>query len=313
MRWVRVLTTGGLALALGWAVAAGAAEAVAASHTPRGERLDIGGRKLRLVCEGPKSERPVVWLESGAFSGAADWAAVQQKLTAAGLRSCAYDRAGMGWSDTGPKPRDGDAITADLEKLVATSGERGPFVLAGHSMAGLYIRQYARRHPEQVVGLVFVDAASPEMLEAPEAARFAGRMRRVAQLGAVAGSVGLTKPLYLLGDRIGLPPQGRAEKRAGFISGRQSRAAYAEVKGWRAAAKQAAGPLDPAWPVAVVTAGPSSPQRSTWDAIRAAPAKHSRAGYVENVPAADHRTLLGLRYGDHVVAGVLHVLTAAGR
>ena len=97
-----------------WGTVAVAAEVISRSHKPRGEMIDIGGRKLRLVCEGPRGSRPVVWMEVGAFSGAADFAAIQQKLTAKGLRSCAYDRAGMGYSDAGPKPRDGDAFVGDM-------------------------------------------------------------------------------------------------------------------------------------------------------------------------------------------------------
>ncbi|MCW5760596.1 MAG: alpha/beta fold hydrolase, partial [Phenylobacterium sp.] len=203
--------------AAAWGAVAVAAEVISRSYKPRGEMVDVGGHRLRLVCEGPKGARPVVWMESGAFSGAADFAAIQQKLAARGLRSCAYDRAGMGYSEAGPAPRDGDAIVGDLSKLMAASGEPGPYVLMGHSMAGLYLRQFAASHPDQVVGLVLLDAVTPEMVERREASRFADRMLGLARLGAVAGSVGLTKPLYWWGDRIGLPPQGRAEKRRGFI------------------------------------------------------------------------------------------------
>lgn len=312
---LRLILLAVLALVAAWSAVAVAAEAVSRGVKPRGEMIDLGGRKLRLVCEGPKGARPVVWLESGAFSGAADFAAIQQKLSAKGLRSCAYDRAGMGWSDPGPAPRDGDAIVADLAAVMAASGEPGPYVLVGHSMAGLYLRQFAASQPDQVVGLVLLDAVTPEMVALPGAQRFVDRMQTIARLGAVAGSVGLTKPLYWWGDRIGLPPAGKAEKRRGFTSGRQSREAYAEVKGWRAAAAQAAaaGPLKPEWPVAVITAGPPSPQTDAWNAVRQAPARGSQAGMIENVDAADHRTLLGLTHGDRAVAGVEHVLKAAGR
>lgn len=301
-----------LVLVGGWAVAALAAEAVARSHKPRGEMVDIGGRRLRVVCEGPRSTAPLVWMEAGAFSGAADFAAIQQKLAAKGLRSCAYDRAGLGYSDPGPKPRDGDAIVADFEALVAKVGEPGPYILMGHSMAGLYLRQFAARNPEKVVGLVLLDAVTPEMIDQPGAGRFIDRMTMIARTGAVAGSLGLTKPFYAMGDRIGLPPAGRAEKRRGFISGRQARNAYAEVLSWRDAARQsmAAGSLRPEWPIAVVTAGPNSPAMSGWNEVRQAPARASRAGTIEAVEAANHRTMLGLTYGDHAVAGVEHVLKA---
>ena len=301
--------------AIAWATAAVTAEVISRVHKPRGEMVDIGGRRLRLVCEGPNSAAPLVWMEVGAFSGAADFAAIQQKLTAKGFRSCAYDRAGMGYSDAGPKPRDGDAINSDLTKLMAASGEPGPYVLVGHSMAGLYLRQFAATNPDKVVGLVLLDAVTPEMIERPEASQFADRMPGFAQFGAVAGSLGLTKPLYWWGDRIGLPPEGKAEKRRGFISGRQSRSAYAEVQSWRAAAEQAvaAGPLRPEWPVAVITAGPETSEMSAWNEVRQAPARESRAPMIEAVQDANHRTMLGMTHGDRVVAGVEHVLANAAR
>jgi pimeloyl-ACP methyl ester carboxylesterase len=311
---LRLILLAVLVLAACWGAAAVAAEVLSRTTKPRGEMVDIGGgRQLRLVCEGPRSARPVVWMESGAFSGAADFAAIQQKLTAKGLRSCAYDRAGMGYSDVGPSPRDGDAIVGDLEKLIAASGEAGPFVLMGHSMAGLYVRQYALRHPDKVVGLVLLDAVTPEMIGLEGAQKFVDGMTGVARLGAFVGP--LKAPLYLMGDRIGLPAAGKAEKRRGFISARQSRAAYAEVLSWRAAAEQAkaAGELKPEWRVGVNTAGPPSGRMEGWNAVRQAPARGSRAGSIDNVEAATHTTMLGLTYGDHVVAGVERVLASAGR
>lgn len=307
---MRFLLLAVLVLAAAWVSVALAAEVISRAHKPRGEMVDIGGRRLRLVCEGPRSTQPVIWMESGAFSGAADFAALQQKLAARGLRTCAYDRAGMGYSDAGPGPRDGDAIVSDLERLVAASGEPGPYILMGHSMAGLYARQFAVRNPAKVVGLVLIDAVTPEMIDQPGAQQFIRRATLVARAGAVAGSLGLTKPLYWMKDRIGLPPVGLAEKRRGFISGRQSRAALDEVLNWAVAARQAyaAGDLAPEWPVAVVTAGPPSPQMKAWNTVRQAPARASRAGLIDNVDAASHTTVLGLTHGDRVVAGLDHVL-----
>lgn len=316
-RFARFALRSTVAVLVAWGTVAVAAEAVSRRGGPRGEMIDVGGHRLRLVCEGPRTARPVVWMEAGGFSGAADFSAIQQKLTAKGYRSCAYDRAGMGYSDAaGSGARDGDAIVRDLSALMAASGEPGPYVLMGHSMAGLYLRQFAASNPDKVAGLVLLDAVTPELLGQPGVERFASRFQSIAQLGAVAGSVGLTKPLYWWGDRIGLPPQGKAEKRRGFISGRQSRTAYAEVQGWRAAATQAlaAGPLRPEWPVAVITAAPSTPAQATaprrfagWAEMRLAPARGSRWPMIEAVSGANHRTLLGLTYGDRAVEGVEHV------
>jgi pimeloyl-ACP methyl ester carboxylesterase len=290
------------------ATVAGAAEAVARSHKPRGEMIDIGGRRLRLVCEGPPGARPVVWMESGAFSGGADFAAIQQKLADRGIRSCAYDRAGMGYSDPGPKPRDADAIAQDLERLMAASGEAGPYVLMAHSMGGIYMRAFAGRNPDKVAGLVLIDGMTPETLDLPIASRFQTIVTTIARLNAAAGSVGLTKPFYWMGDRIGLPEAGRAEKRRGFTRGRQARTALAEILQWRPAARQAveSGKLRPEWPVAVISAGQR--RSESWSAVREGPARRSQAGFVGSAPDANHTTVLGLTYGDAVVEGLEHVL-----
>lgn len=302
----------GLAVVLGaWLAAGFAIVAAAGDVTPHGRFVEIAeGRKLRLVCEGPAESAPAIWMEHGAFGSATDWAAIQQKLTARGLRSCAYDRAGLGFSDPGPRPRDGDAALADLEALIAAEGVTGPVVLAGHSMAGLHLRRFAAEHPERVAGLVLVDATTPESIDDPRVRRFVGVFKAVARLGAFAGTTGLIKPFYYLGERIGLPEARVAEKRRIFVSGRHMREAAAEGLQWERAARQAiaAGPLPPGLPVAVVVAG-----ERREDSPRAAPASQSRHGYFEAVPEATHTSILGLTHGEAVVRGIEHVLAASGR
>ena len=80
----------GLAILLALWIGAGfAVVALSGRFEPSGRFVDIGGRKLRLVCEGPTSDKPVVWMEAGAWGLAADFAALQQRLAERGLRSCA--------------------------------------------------------------------------------------------------------------------------------------------------------------------------------------------------------------------------------
>lgn len=322
----------GLAVILAvWMAAGAAALAVAGPFRPSGVYVDIGGgRKMRLVCAGPqkagpqkagsqkagsqKSEglagpQPTVWMEPGAFGLAADWAAIQQKLSAKGIRSCAYDRAGMGWSDPGPKPRDAAAIADDLEKLIAASGETGPFVLIGHSMAGLYVRLYAGRHPERVAGVVLIEATTPEQIDDPRERRFIDAFTSLSRVAAVSASLGTTLPLYWpAGDRIGLPPQGSAEKRHAYISGRHARTAAEEVANWPQSAREAGAipPYDPDWPVSVIVADRGEGDFSN-DARRA-PEKAAKFGTFEAVKGASHTTILGLTYGDSAVRGVEFVL-----
>ena len=128
-----------------------------------------------MVCAGPQDGRPVVVFEAGAFGLSADWGAVQARLADRGVRSCAYDRAGLGRSDPGPRPRDGLAVTSDFEKMLAASGEPGPYIFVGHSMAGLYGRLFAGRNPDKVAGLVLVDAATPEAADSAIARTWIGR------------------------------------------------------------------------------------------------------------------------------------------
>lgn len=300
----------GALLAL-WVGAGFAVTAAAGPFQPAGRFVDIGGRKLRLVCEGPKTEAPTIWMEAGAWGFAADFAAVQQRLTERGLRSCAYDRAGMGFSDPGPKPRDSAAIVADLEKLIAASGEPGPFILMAHSMAGQHVRLFAGRNPDKVAGLVLLEAVTPEMSADPRAERFLGRVRLVARTAAVSASLGLTRVIYHMGDRIGLPPQGSTEKKRAYVSGRHARTSADEVIAWPAGAAQAmaAPPYDPDWPVAVITAGDPS-RMAGWNDARRAPEKAAKHGYYENDPNAEHASLLGLEHNATVLRGVDFVLDA---
>ena len=284
--------------------------AASGAPRPRGEMIDIGGRRLRLVCEGPGDAAPVVILESGAFGIAADWAVVQDRLAARGMRSCAYDRAGMGFSDPGPSPRDGIATAEDLEKLLAAAHIPAPYILVGHSMAGLRVRLFAVRHPDRTAGVVLVDATTPEATQSETAQGFIRPFVAISRLAGLGASVGLLRPFEFSGDTIGLPPEAAAEKRWAFGDGRHNRTSAEEVAAWNTTAAQAraAGPFDPTLPVAVVTAGSKPTAWKTWEER---PARDSHNGYYVNVPGAAHATLLGPKYADEIVKGVLFVRDAA--
>jgi alpha-beta hydrolase superfamily lysophospholipase len=283
--------------------------------SPRGELIDIGGRRLRLVRAGRPSGRPTVVLECGAFGCAADWAVVQERLTAKGLHSLAYDRAGLGCSDPGPRPRDGHAVVADLKALLRSAGEPGPYVLAAHSMGGLFARQFTLANPAEVLGVVLVDAVTPEVLDHPVLARGVRAYRRAMRLVGLGADVGFMRPASLfIGDLIGLTGEARTEKRRIYGSRIHTRWAAEEVQHWPASSAQAreAGRFDPDLPVAVVTAGAEHLGRKL-KAIQVGPALASRRGYVEHVAGSNHASLLGVRFADPIVRGVEHVLEAVGR
>ncbi len=295
----------------------GAMSAVAGPPPLRGRMIDIDGpggkgRRMHIVCEGPKGAGPTIVFESGVWGFSADWGAVQQRTTARGWRSCAYDRAGMGFSDAGPSPRDGLAVSGDLKSLLDAAGEPGPYILVGHSMGGLHAPIFARRYPGQVVGMVLADPAVPDI----EPAGFSTYVRDDAFWGYIAGSLGLMKPLAQRhGDRMGLPPAARAEKIHVFGLGRHARTTFAEELAENDATRQlmAMAPLDPAIPVAVVTAGPEQPARPGRKQRQAEIANASRAGYYRNIEAASHNSLMGLTHSGAIVEGIAHVREAIAK
>ncbi|HLI65819.1 MAG TPA: alpha/beta hydrolase [Caulobacteraceae bacterium] len=276
---------------------------------PRGRMVDVAGRRLHLVAAGPPSGEPLVVLEAGSYGASADWAAVQALLTVGGVRSLAYDRAGLGLSDPGPSPRDGVAIAADLERLLAALGEAGPLVLVGHSMAGLHVRLFAGRNPARIAGLVLVDAFTPEMAKDPRIAAGARGYGRLARLSAAATALGLIRPFGPFGDSIGVEGEAHAHKLWTFGNAGHTRAAADEILAWPFTAAQAlaVGPADPAWPVAVVTAS-AERRLPAFRALQAAAASASARGRVDHVAGARHASLLGPRYAHHVVGGIEHVL-----
>jgi pimeloyl-ACP methyl ester carboxylesterase len=127
----------------------------AARYPAPGQRVDIGGYSLHLYCTGEGS--PTVILEAGFGAWSTDWATAQPGLSKV-TRTCSYDRAGLGWSDAGPEPRDPEHIAIELHTLLVNAGIEGPYVLAGHSIGGKHIRMFTELYSEEVLGLVFVDA-----------------------------------------------------------------------------------------------------------------------------------------------------------
>jgi pimeloyl-ACP methyl ester carboxylesterase len=152
----------GAALVVPAAHAAGAtgqqpASVVQAEFARPHQLIDIGGRRLNLYCSGTGS--PTVIFE--AYSGGSGWAwANVQPEIARKTRACVYDRAGLSFSDPSPRPGTSANAVEDLHKLLAGAGIRPPYVMVGNSYGGINVQLYAYRYPQEVVGLVLVEAGN---------------------------------------------------------------------------------------------------------------------------------------------------------
>src|SRR5215203_6038857 len=139
------------------------------AYPPPGEMVDVGGYSLHINCVGHGS--PTVLLDAGSGGFSAQWVRVQREVSDT-TRVCAYDRAGMGWSEMGPEPRDARQISGELHALLSKAGVEGPYVLVGHSFGGMYMQTYAARYPDEVAGVALVDSSTePDQFSHPPEAR----------------------------------------------------------------------------------------------------------------------------------------------
>lgn len=160
-----------------------------------GKRIDIGGRRLHLRDMGEGS--PAVILEATGFGCSVDYASIQNEL-AQTTRVCAYDRAGMGWSDPSYRPRSVQALVDDLRTLLQRAEVPPPYLLVGGSAGGLIVELFARKYPDEVVGLVLIDALDEEALaQLPRASTHVMKMVLLGQLCARLGVLRMLDPFGL--------------------------------------------------------------------------------------------------------------------
>ena len=122
------------------------------------QKVDAGGHSLNLLIGGKRGadQSPAVILEGGFGAGIASWTTVQAEI-AKFAQVVSYDRAGLGQSEPGPKPRSAKQIALELHTALQTAGIKPPYVLVGHSFGGPYIRVFANIYPAEVAGMVLID------------------------------------------------------------------------------------------------------------------------------------------------------------
>jgi pimeloyl-ACP methyl ester carboxylesterase len=309
--WILVLIAALIPATL--AAYAAAAEALFyRRHPPPGRLHDLGqGRRLHMHCTGTGS--PAVIFESSLGGSSVDWYAVQPKVATL-TSACAYDRAGAGWSDAAPLPRDPIRTAEDLHAALGKAGIAGPYVLVGHSYGGYVARVFAGHYRSEMAGVVLVDAVGPETLEQIPSIdlhwRQAARDCRWDELRAIFAV------FRLRGDSMTyVPPQVRPVTDGFFYSRKLQDDSCGEIQAMIGEGRdqvRAAGSFD-TLPLAVVTAGKSEYMDADdwrrWQQVQKQFAQLSRRS--SHVVAANSTHHVQFSEPDVIAAAVAQVVTAA--
>jgi pimeloyl-ACP methyl ester carboxylesterase len=164
-------------------------------RAPIGTLIDVGGHRLHVNCAGAGS--PVVLFEAGIAASSLSWALVQPAI-ARFTRVCAYDRAGLAWSDPPSSPRTFTQIVDELGRVLTQVGSGEPCVLVGHSFGSFVVRGYAARYPDRVIGLVLVDPPTEWLTMTPRRLRTIRRGRRLSRVGGWLAHVGVVRACLAL-------------------------------------------------------------------------------------------------------------------
>jgi len=158
--WLGASLASLLGLMLIGSISESAAEAAdAQAYPPPGQLVDIGGYRLHINCTGTGS--PTVVIEAGLGDWSTSWGGYVQPEVAKTTRVCTYDRAGMGWSETGPLPRDAAQFAKELHTLLQNANIPGPYVMVGHSLGGLIVRVFVHDYASEIAGVVLIESMNP--------------------------------------------------------------------------------------------------------------------------------------------------------
>jgi pimeloyl-ACP methyl ester carboxylesterase len=123
---------------------------------------EVDGWRVRYRLQNPERPGPTLVLLNGFFAAVEQWDHMLEHLQGVGP-ILMYDREGQGLSDGWGAP-DAASMVRELDAVLRIPGVRPPFVLVGYSASGLLAEAFAKEHPKDVAGLVFLDTVMSEQL-----------------------------------------------------------------------------------------------------------------------------------------------------
>lgn len=198
------------------------------AYPPPGQMVDVGGYRLHLNCTGTGS--PTVVIDAGWGDWSLMWSWVQGKVTKT-TQVCTYDRAGMGYSEAGPLPRNAKQFAQELHTLLVQANIAGPYVMVGHSLGGLPVRVFVHEYPTEVGGVVLIESMGPGPMKQPatEIKPQTPSQTRGVSLPVLLARIGLVR--LLTGPLESLPPEARSAYAAFSVTPRSVQAWEDEGRG----------------------------------------------------------------------------------
>jgi pimeloyl-ACP methyl ester carboxylesterase len=236
---------------------------------PPGHIVDVGSRRMHILAMGSGS--PAIVIVPALGANVLEWVRVL-RATSAETTVCAYDRAGLGWSDPQHGTMTVDGMADDLRALLKAADIAPPYIIAGHSMGGIVARRFQSRYPGHVAGMLLIDSSHEDQarrLGDDDAwygfKRAARRQLRILGVRRIAARIGLVGGLDAAGLAWETAPEYTGSAKAVSLSTNQRRAVVQEML---LLARPQGQPQNlGALPLTVLSAGSASRRKwATWAA-----------------------------------------------
>ncbi len=269
-----------------------------------GELHQVDGLRLHLQRSGPAvtdAGQPTIIIEAGGGCASPHYARLQKAL-ARKYAVCSHDRPGMGWSDSDNEPLDAVRHAHRLHALLNVAGVSGPLVFVGHSLGGLLMHVYTSLYPQQVVGLVMLDASHSSQFDDVDDGLFDGlAAAHRAKVAAYCDGGPMPSEFELVNAVFADMPEVAQQILATTLTLKSADAFALESRGLKQVAKQAAAagdlgarPLTVLWaPVRHASPLDSDTEtvRTRWQDYQRKHAELSTRSRLLAVEGADHMSL----------------------